>query len=59
MEMHHLVRDSSGIEHFVEKHRLALVPTAVYLEGFEAAGLKAHAIPFMPSRDRIIGTKPR
>ena len=59
MDMHHLVRDAEGIDHFVEHHRLALVPTAEYLGAFEAAGLKPHVAPFMPSRDRVVGTKPR
>jgi SAM-dependent methyltransferase len=59
MDMHHLVRDAEGIDHFVEHHRLALVPTAEYMGAFEAAGLKPHVAPFMPSRDRVVGTKPR
>jgi len=59
MEMHHLVRDSNGIDHFVEHHRLALVPTADYVSAFEAAGLSARVVPFMLSRDKIIGVKPR
>ena len=59
MDLHHLVRDEDGIDHFVEHHRLALVSTADYLDAFEAAGLMPHAAPFMPSRDRVVGTKPR
>lgn len=59
MDLHHLVRGAEGIDHFVEHHRLALVPTADYLAAFEAAGLKPHVAPFMPARDRIVGTKPR
>jgi SAM-dependent methyltransferase len=59
MDLHHLVRSAEGIDHFVEQHRLALVPTAEYVAAFQAAGLKTRAVPFMPSRDRVIGTKPR
>jgi SAM-dependent methyltransferase len=59
MDLHHLVRGADGIDHFVEHHRLALVPTAQYVAAFEAAGLTARVVPFMPSRDRVIGTKPR
>ena len=59
MELHHLVRDASGIEYFVEHHRLALVPTADYVKAFEAAGLRARVVPdYMPSRDRVVGKKP-
>jgi SAM-dependent methyltransferase len=58
MDLHHLVRDAGGIDHFVEQHRLALVPTADYVAAFEAAGLKARVVPdFMPSRNRIVGTR--
>lgn len=59
MDLHHLVRSAEGIDHFVEQHRLALVPTAEYVAAFQAAGLKTRVVPFMPSRDRVIGTKPR
>lgn len=59
MDLHHLVRDADGIDHFVEHHRLALVPTAEYVAAFESAGLRARVVSFMPSRDRVIGTKPR
>ncbi|HEV2415690.1 MAG TPA: class I SAM-dependent methyltransferase [Candidatus Dormibacteraeota bacterium] len=59
MDLHHLVRDASGIEYFVEHHRLALVPTADYVAAFEAAGLEARVVPdYMPSRDRVVGLKP-
>jgi hypothetical protein len=59
MDLHHLVRDVEGIDHFVERHRLALVATADYVAAFEAAGLRARVVPFMPSRDRVVGTKSR
>ncbi len=59
IDLHHLVRDADGIEHFVEHHSLALVPTAEYVAAFESAGLRARVVPFMPSRDRVVGTKPR
>jgi SAM-dependent methyltransferase len=59
LEMHHLVQDSGGVEYFVEQHRLALVPTDEYVGAFEAAGLRPRVVPFMPSRDRVIGLKPR
>lgn len=59
LDLHHLVRDVSGIEYFVEHHRLALVPTADYVTAFEAAGLEARVVPdYMPSRDRVVGKKP-
>lgn len=59
MDLHHLVRDASGIEYFVEHHRLALVPTADYVAAFEGAGLEARVVPdYMPSRDRVVGLKP-
>jgi SAM-dependent methyltransferase len=59
LDLHHLVRDVDGIDHFVEHHRLALVPTADYVSAFESAGLRARSVSFMPSRDRVVGTKPR
>jgi SAM-dependent methyltransferase len=59
LDMHHLVRTESGIEYFVEKHRLALTPTEEYVSAVEAAGLKAAVVPFMPSRDRIVGSRPQ
>jgi SAM-dependent methyltransferase len=58
MDLHHLVRDGKGIEHFVEQHRLALVPTAEYVAAFDAAGLRTRILDFMGSRDRVVGTKP-
>jgi SAM-dependent methyltransferase len=58
LDMHHLVRTESGIEYFVEEHRLALTPTEEYVRAVEAAGLKVRVVPFMPSRDRIVGTRP-
>lgn len=58
LDMHHLVRTESGIEHFVEHHRLALTPTEDYVSAVEHAGLKARVVPnFMPARDRIVGTR--
>lgn len=58
LDMHHLVRDASGIDYFVEEHRLALVPTADYVAAFEAAGLDTRVVPdYMPSRDRIVGVR--
>jgi len=59
LDMHHLVRTNSGIEHFSEAHRLALTPTADYVSAVESAGLTARVIPdYMPGRDRIVGTRP-
>ena len=58
LDMHHLVRTESGIEHFIETHRLALTPTKEYVSSVKHAGLKARIVPdFMPARDRIIGTR--
>ena len=58
LDMHHLVRDGSGIEYFVESHRLALTATEEYVSAVENAGLKARVVPdFMPARDRIVGTR--
>jgi SAM-dependent methyltransferase len=59
LDMHHLVRSESGIDHFVEIHRLALTPTQEYVAAIEAAGLQARVAPFMPSRDRVVGTRPQ
>lgn len=59
LDMHHLVRTESGIDYFVEKHRLALTPTAEYVSGVEATGLKVAVVPFMQSRDRIVATRPQ
>jgi SAM-dependent methyltransferase len=58
LDMHHLVRTESGIENFVEEHRLSLTPTEEYVTAVEAAGLKVRVMPFMPSRDRIVGIRP-
>jgi SAM-dependent methyltransferase len=58
LDMHHLVRTESGIEYFVEEHRLSLTPTEEYVTAVEAAGLKVRVMPFMPSRDRIVGIRP-
>lgn len=58
LDMHHLVRTDSGIEYFVESHRLALMPTEEYVSAVEQAGLQARVVPdFMPSRDRIVATR--
>jgi SAM-dependent methyltransferase len=58
LDMHHLVRDSSAIEYFVENHRLALTPTEEYVSAVENAGLRARVVrDFMPARDRIVGTR--
>ena len=58
LDMHHLVRSESGIEYFVENHRLALTSTEDYVSAVESAGLNARVVPnFMPGRDRIIGTR--
>jgi SAM-dependent methyltransferase len=59
IEMHHLVRNSDGIEHFVEVHETLVTPTADYVAAAEAAGLAVAVVPdFMPGRDRIVGVKP-
>jgi hypothetical protein len=58
LDMHHLVRTDSGIDYFVESHRLALTPTEEYVSAIEAAGLKARVMPFLPARDRIVGIRP-
>lgn len=58
LDMHHLVRTTSGIEYFSERHRLALTPTADYVSAVTGAGLIARVIPdFMPARDRIVGSR--
>jgi hypothetical protein len=58
LDMHHLVRTASGIEYFVEGHRLALVPTEEYVAAVESAGLKATVVrDFMPGRDRVVGIR--
>ena len=56
--MHHLAHSKTGIEYFLENHRLALAATADYVAAVEDAGLAAHVIPdYMPGRDRIIGVR--
>ena len=58
LEMHHLVQTGEGVDYFLETHRLALVPTAEYVEAVEAAGLKATVIPdYLPNRDRVVGVR--
>jgi SAM-dependent methyltransferase len=58
LDMHHLVQTAEGIDYFVERHRLALTPTADYVSAVESAGLAARVIPnYMPGRDRIVGLK--
>lgn len=58
MDMHHLVQTAAGIDYFVERHRLALTPTAGYVSAMETAGLTTRVIPnYMPGRDRIVGSK--
>src|SRR5258708_18635913 len=59
LDMHHLVRTESGIEYFVEEHRLALTPTQEYVTAGETTGLQARVVRFMPSRDRGVGTRPQ
>ena len=60
LEMHHMVRTESGVEYFLEIHRLRLTPTSEYVDAVEAAGLSARVIgDYMPSRDRIVGTRPQ
>jgi SAM-dependent methyltransferase len=59
LEMHHLVRTASGVEYFVERHRLAMTPTEDYVGAFEGAGLKTHVVTdYMPGRDRVVGVRP-
>lgn len=56
--MHHLIRSSTGIEHFAEVHEYELVPTSSYVDALEAAGLSAEVLPeYMPGRDRLVGVK--
>jgi SAM-dependent methyltransferase len=57
LDMHHLVRTESGIDYFVETHRLALTPTEDYVAAVESAGMRARVVPFMPARDRVVGTR--
>jgi SAM-dependent methyltransferase len=58
LDMHHLVQSADGIDYFVERHRLALTPTADYMSAMEAAGLVTRVIPnYMPGRDRIVGSR--
>ena len=40
MEMHHLVGTPSGIEHFVERHEMALFTHEEYLEAFRTANME-------------------
>jgi SAM-dependent methyltransferase len=58
LEMHHLVQTDSGIEYFMEPHRLRLTETDDYVSAVTDAGLEARVIPdYMPNRDRIVGTR--
>src|SRR5438132_6970452 len=58
LEMHHLVRDQSGIEHFVEHHVMAMTPAAEYVAAAESAGLGVEVeADYMPGRDRIIAVR--
>ena len=58
LEMHHLVRDQSGIEHFVEHHVMAMFPPAEYVAAAESAGLGVEVeADYMPGRDRIIAVR--
>ena len=60
LDMHHLVQTGEGIDYFVERHRLALTPTADYVSAVESAGLAARVIrDYMPGRDRIVGLRKR
>lgn len=60
LEMHHLVRDASGIDYFFELHALMLVDTDQYVAAAEAAGLSAEVTQhYVPDRDRIVAVKPR
>jgi dTDP-3-amino-3,4,6-trideoxy-alpha-D-glucopyranose N,N-dimethyltransferase len=58
LDMHHLVQTAERVDYFVERHRLALTPTADYMSAMEAAGLVTRVIPnYMPGRDRIVGSR--
>jgi SAM-dependent methyltransferase len=58
LDMHHLAQSKTGIEYFLENHRLALTATADYVAAVEDAGLTARVLPdYMPGRDRIIGVR--
>src|SRR5205807_4804336 len=58
LEMHHLVRDQSGVEHFVEHDVMAMTPTAEYVAAAESAGLGVEVEDdYMPGRDRIIAVR--
>jgi SAM-dependent methyltransferase len=60
IEMHHLVRTATEIEHFAETHVLYMVPPEEYVAAVHAAGLRAEVLPdYMPGRDRVVGVKPR
>ena len=56
LDMHHLVRLGARVDYYVERHRLALVATDVYVDAMRQAGLATHVRPdFMPGRDRVVG----
>jgi len=44
-DIHHLVGNRAGVEHFVERHSLALFSTAQYAQAFLDADLEPHADP--------------
>ncbi len=58
-EMHYLVGTSEGIEHFDERHELALFSPDEYLAAFQAAGLEAtHAPVELLDRGVYLGVQP-
>jgi SAM-dependent methyltransferase len=59
IEFHYLVARPGGIEHFTERHELALFTEAEYAAAFEAAGLEVERDPAGPmGRGLYIGAKP-
>ena len=58
MDMHHLVGTPAGVEHFVERHELALFTHERYLEAFRSASLTVdHDADGLMGRGLYVGVK--
>lgn len=56
MDMHHLVGDSTGVTHFVERHRMGLFTVDEHLRAFSAAGFEIeHRADLFMGRGTYVG----
>lgn len=59
IEFHYLMATRAGVEHFTERHELALFDHREYVDALAAAGLEVFHDPAgLPGRGRFIGIKP-